>query len=83
MAEAPHTQSDLTTLMIEALGLDPTNIVGFTLEVRRDTLPNLTVIYQAWNEHLEAFSRTLTNLALLPVQPGERLIPVPVPRNDK
>jgi hypothetical protein len=80
MAEEPTANTDdLTHRMITALGLDPTNIIGFTLEVRLGTLPNLTVIHQAWSDTTEAFARTLSNYALLPVLPGERLVPVPHP----
>ena len=52
--------------MCSALGLDPKDIVGFTLEVRVDCLPNLTVIHYAWDTDVEAFTRTLTKYTLSP-----------------
>lgn len=56
---------DLTVDMIEALGIDPEGVVGFELEVRLGSLPNLTVYHEAWDEHSEAFARTLTRYELV------------------
>jgi hypothetical protein len=50
--------------MCEALGLDPEKVIGFTLEVRLDAVPNLTVIHYAWDGQMEAFARTLTTFSL-------------------
>jgi hypothetical protein len=57
---------DLGMEMCSALGLDPSDILGFTLEVRADCLPNLTVIHYAWKADVEAFTRTLTRFDLVP-----------------
>lgn len=72
-----ETPEDLTTQLIRSLGLDPSNVAGFTLEARVGTQPNLTVMYEAWQPDHEAFLRTFQNYALVPVQPGERLVPIP------
>ena len=56
----------LAAEMCEALGLNPEDIAGFTLEVRTDCVPNLTVIHQAWDNTTQIFARTLTNYTLTP-----------------
>ena len=56
--------------MCEALGLDPNKVIGFTLEVRLDAVPNLTVIHYAWDGEMEAFARTLTNFTLNETKPN-------------
>lgn len=62
----PVTGNTLGVEMCHALGLDPKDVIGFTLEVRVDCAPNLTVIHYAWDTDVEAFSRTLTKYTLAP-----------------
>lgn len=62
----PVTGNKMGLEMCRALGLDPDDVIGFTLEVRVDCVPNLTVIHYAWDSNVEAFSRTLSKYKLLP-----------------
>lgn len=63
---ARTSSSNIGAQICQSLGLDPYDVVGFTLEFRAGALPNLTVIHQAWEPNLEAFARTLNNYTLLP-----------------
>lgn len=59
-------EEDIGTTLVKALGLDPAEVIGFTLEVRVGAIPNLTVHHYAWDAHMEAFSRTITKYAFTP-----------------
>lgn len=52
--------------MCDALGLNPNDVIGFTLEVRVGASPNLTVIHQAYDADTETFLRQLKSYKLSP-----------------